>query len=240
MRVMGIIPARYASTRFPGKPLIDLKGKPMIQHVFERCQMASSLHELVVATDDNRIYDVVLGFGGKAIMTSPTCHNGTERCLEVISKRPDIDVVINIQGDEPLVDPAMVDGLVNLFSDQEVVLGTMVKRSSNERDFLNQNRIKVVLDNNHNALYFSRSPIPYPIANSEKHSFLKHVGIYGYRSATLAKYRDLQATPLEGTERLEQLRWLANGYKMKVGYTEYDAISIDAPDDVEIVLNKME
>lgn len=240
MRVMGIIPARYESSRFPGKPLLDLKGKPMIQHVYERCQMAASLDELVVATDDNRIYDAVLGFGGKAIMTSPTCHNGTERCLEVISKRPDVDVIINIQGDEPLVDPTMIDGLVNLFNDSEVVLGTMVKRSSSERDFLNENRIKVVLDNQHNALYFSRSPIPFPLERNAKHTFLKHVGIYGYRSNVLTKYRDLQATPLEGTERLEQLRWLANGYKMKVGYTDYDAISIDVPDDVEIVLNKME
>jgi len=239
MRKVGIIPARFQSTRYPGKPLIDLHGKPMIQRVYEQCIKAEELQEVIVATDDDRIKSVVEEFGGHVIMTSDTCKNGTERCLEVINKGVEADVVINIQGDEPLIDPEVINTLAQLFDDDEVALGTIVKKSDLVREMENPNRIKVTVDQHDYALYFSRAPIPYLRHVIGHPYFYKHIGIYGYRSDTLKEYPELNPSYLEEVEALEQLRWLDNGFHIKVGYTQYDAISVDAPEDVIHVINKL-
>lgn len=239
MKKIGIIPARYQSTRYPGKPLIDLHGKSMIQRVYEQCIKANELQDVIVATDDARIKEEVLSFGGHVVMTSDNCKNGTERCLEVIQQGVGADVVINIQGDEPLIDPEVINALARLFDDDEVCLGTMVKKSDLVREMDNPNRIKVTIDQYDYALYFSRAPIPY-LRHVQGHPFFyKHIGIYGYRTGTLKEYPQLNPSHLEEVEALEQLRWLDNGFHIKVGFTEYDAISVDAPEDVVHVINKL-
>ena len=242
MRILGIIPARYGSSRFPGKPLLDLKGKTMIQRVVEGASKAALLTDLIVATDDQRIADEVLRFGGKVMMTDSNHPTGTDRCAEVLRNLPEsYDVVINIQGDEPLVDARQLDQLLQAFSNPDVQIATLASRKIEMEDILNPNRIKLVVDKHHNALYFSRSPIP-NFANAkgeplEIYPFLRHIGLYAYRSEVLLQLSKLEETPLEKIESLEQLRWLYNGYSIRVVETEIETPNIDTPEDVEKVLN---
>ena len=238
----GIIPARFASTRFPGKPLVDIGGKSMIQRVYE--QVSKVLNDVYVATDDERIYDAVVAFGGKVIMTSDQHRSGTDRCYEAYTKLPaEFDVIINIQGDEPFIQPSQIEALKMCFEDETTQIATLVKPiAASETDSLlfNPNSPKVVLDKNNCALYFSRSPIPYRRGAEEKdwaslHTYYKHIGIYAYRTQVLAEITSLEPSILEMAESLEQLRWLENGYKIKVGFTDVETVGIDTPEDLEKV-----
>lgn len=239
MKIIGIIPARYESSRFPGKPLIDLKGKTMIQRVYEGAKKSSKLSQVIVATDDQRILDHVISFGGEAVMTSENHTNGTDRCAEVASSI-NCDVVINIQGDEPLVDYRQLDELCSAFEDESVTIATLGIKGVTEEERNNPNRIKVVLDGKSNALYFSRSPIP-NTANGkseiiEVFPFFRHIGLYAYRSDTLKELTQLAPTELEKVESLEQLRWLYYSYKIRLVETTIETPNIDVPEDVEKVL----
>lgn len=247
MEFMAIIPSRYASTRFPGKPLIDLAGKPMIQRVYEQVKKAVS--EVWVATDDARIFDVVQSFGGNAVMTSSLHRSGTERCFEAYRKIGEkVDVVINIQGDEPFIQPEQIEELKNCFDSQAVQLATLVKPFRKEEGIdalFNPASPKVVIDNNFEALYFSRSVIPYvrDIDQShwlDYHVFYKHIGIYGYRTDILKEIVSLPQSMLEKAESLEQLRWIENGYRIRVGVTDIETIGIDTPQDMERALQFLE
>jgi len=238
MKVLGIIPARFASSRFPGKPLIDLKGKTMIQHVYEGASKSKRIHELVVATDDQRIVDAVKAFGGKVIMTATTHPSGTDRCAEVIQHFPDADVVINIQGDEPLVDYRQLDQLLEVFESEETTIATLVSEQITETELQNPNRIKVVSDVNNHALYFSRSAVPntHHAGSNIGYPFLRHIGLYAYRANVLSTLTQLTPTALEKTESLEQLRWLYYGYRIKLVKTDIETPNIDVPEDVQQVL----
>ncbi len=237
---IGIIPARYASTRFPGKPLADIAGKSMIQRVYE--QASKALDTVVVATDDQRIYDAVQAFGGKAAMTSDQHKSGTDRCYEALTKTEgNFDVVINIQGDEPFVKPEQIEELKACFEDASTQIATLVKPFSADDDFemlLNANSPKVVFNANREALYFSRSVIPYyrNASNAEwlkKQTYYKHIGMYAYRVQVLGEITKLPQSPLELAESLEQLRWLENGYRIKIGITDTETIAIDTPEDLK-------
>ena len=240
MKFIGIIPARYASSRFPGKPLADICGKTMIERVY--VQASKELDEVYVATDDNRIADAVAAFGGQAVMTSTEHRSGTDRCYEAYRNiGSDADVVINIQGDEPFIDPSQISVLKGCFDDESTELATLVRSFDPSRGFdalFDSNTPKVVIDNNMHALYFSRSIIPY-VRNHEwkewpdKAVFYTHVGMYAYRIDTLAKITSLPQSSLEIAESLEQLRWLQNGLKIKVGITDCPTIGIDTPADLE-------
>jgi 3-deoxy-manno-octulosonate cytidylyltransferase (CMP-KDO synthetase) len=239
VKIFGIIPARFASTRFPGKPLIDLNGKTMIRRVYEQSAAAKLLSKVAVATDDQRIADEVRSFGGNVIMTGEQHRSGTDRCAEAVAiDGGNWDAVINIQGDEPFIKPEQIDLLASLFNDSEVQIGTLVKKLSDHADLDNPNVMKVVLDKQKNGMYFSRSCIPF-IRGAEKnnwlnqHTFYKHIGIYGYRIEVLRRITQLEPGILESAESLEQLRWLENGYKIRTGYTEMETISIDVPEDVD-------
>jgi 3-deoxy-manno-octulosonate cytidylyltransferase (CMP-KDO synthetase) len=242
MRILGIIPARYGSSRFPGKPLIDLKGKTMIQRVVEGAAKSSLLTDLIVATDDQRIADTVNHFGGKVMLTDSKHPTGTDRCAEIVrSLSEQYDVVINIQGDEPLVDARQLDQLLQAFADPKVQIATLASRKIGMEDVMNPNRIKVVIDKDQRALYFSRSPIP-NFANAkgeplEIYPFLRHIGLYAYRSEVLLQLSELEETQLEKIESLEQLRWLYNGYSIQVVETEIETPNIDTPEDVDKVLS---
>lgn len=241
MKILGIIPSRYASTRFPGKPLITLEGKTMIQRVYEQAS-ASNLNKVVVATDDERIYEHVLAFGGAALMTSSDHLTGTDRCVEAYTKLGEtFDAVINIQGDEPVIRPSQLDLLSFCFNDDSCEIATLAVKIDEHDILIDPSKIKTVLDHNNNAIYFSRHAIPYqqrPEAEwLSHHTYFKHVGIYGFRSDILLELGKLPASNLEKAESLEQLRWLENGYKIQVKITEFDSISIDIPKDVDRVLN---
>jgi 3-deoxy-manno-octulosonate cytidylyltransferase (CMP-KDO synthetase) len=240
LHFIGIIPARYASTRFPGKPLADIAGRSMIQRVYE--QASKALDMVVVATDDQRIFDAVVAFGGKAVMTSGQHKSGTDRCYEALTKADGtFDVVINIQGDEPFVRPEQIEELKACFDDAATQIATLVKPFSVNDDFevlFNANSPKVVFNANREALYFSRSIIPYyrNAAHTEwlkKQTYYKHIGMYAYRSQVLAEITQLPQSPLELAESLEQLRWLENGYRIKVGITDTETIAIDTPEDLQ-------
>lgn len=243
MKYLGIIPARYASTRFPGKPLAMIKGKPMIQRVYG--QVAKTVDALYVATDDERIASAVTAFGGNVIMTSPHHKSGTDRCEEAYEKiGQDYDVIINIQGDEPFIQPEQIELLKSCFAkEKETQLATLVKpfdpEDSVEKDLCNVNSPKVVLNQRNEAIYFSRSVIPYlrNVPQSEwlkKHVFYKHIGLYAYRADILREITQLTQTPLELSESLEQLRWIENGYKIKVAVSHAEiSIGIDTPEDLE-------
>lgn len=239
MKILGVIPSRYASTRFPGKPLIDINGKSMIQRVYEQAKKATALYEVVVATDDDRIFNHVKSFGGKVIMTSPSHESGTERCAEVLGKLDtNFDVVINIQGDEPFINPEQINQLCSCFDDEKTDIATLIKKIDAEEELFNPNRPKVEIDSNNFAVMFSRNAIPdLPNTKKEnwlsKHIFYKHIGIYGYRNDVLAKISELPPSPLEQKERLEQLRWIENNYAIKVAVTTHEAIAIDTPEDLE-------
>lgn len=238
MKVLCVIPARYASTRLPGKPLSMIAGKPMIQHVYERACQAKMPDEVVVATDNELVEKAVLDFGGKAVMTSPDHPSGTDRLAEVALMYPDVDIIVNVQGDEPMIPPEVIDNLAAVFeADQELNMATM-KVQMDEEDYDNPAAVKVVTDLNGYALYFSRSLMPYPRNKPEGFKVFKHVGIYAYRRSFLLKYAALNPTPLEKTESLEQLRALENGYKIKVLESDFKGIGVDTPEDLAAV-NKL-
>lgn len=244
MNIIGIVPARYGSTRFPGKPLVDINGKSMIQRVYEQCMQSNRLSRLLIATDDERILNHVKEFGGEAIITSPKHQSGTDRCAEIIENigADKWDVVINIQGDEPYIHPEQIDLLCSAFDDNETSLATLVKKISTTDELFNHNNVKVVLNKRKEAIYFSRSPIPYnrnfPEQEWLKYStYYKHIGIYGYRTPALIELSRLTKTNLEITESLEQLRWIENGYVIRTEITSMESISIDTPDDLLKIKN---
>ncbi|MEI6816066.1 MAG: 3-deoxy-manno-octulosonate cytidylyltransferase [Bacteroidota bacterium] len=238
MKVIGIIPARFGSTRFPGKPLADINGTTMIQRVYEQAKKSNSLSNVLVATDDDRIYKHVKDFGGIAIMTSSNHQSGTDRCREAVLKLDmEYDVVVNIQGDEPYIDPMQIDLLVTCFKNEATQIATLVKGITLLDDIFNKNIVKVVIDKQMKALYFSRSPIPFS-RNCEEQQWLqhapyyKHIGIYAYRNRILKEITELDQSILEKTESLEQLRWLENGYGIQVAITELESIAVDSPEDI--------
>lgn len=240
MKVLAIIPARYASTRFPAKPLALLGGKPIVQRVYE--QVAKVVEKVVVATDDERIYDTVISFGGEVVMTSPNHKSGTDRCAEAYEKLGyEADIIINVQGDEPFVAPEQIESLIGCFDNDSVDIATLVKPFSAKEGIEvleNPNSPKVVINERGEAIYFSRSVVPYlrGVERSEWlkcHTFYKHIGIYAFRAKALNEVTALAQTPLEKAESLEQLRWLENGYKIKVGITDIETIGIDTPEDLQ-------
>ncbi|NHA03899.1 3-deoxy-manno-octulosonate cytidylyltransferase [Mucilaginibacter sp. HC2] len=237
MKVLGIIPARYASSRFPGKPLVDIGGKSMIQRVYEQAKKCSGLSEVIVATDDDRIFNHVLAFGGVAVMTADTHQSGTDRCAEVALLHPEYDVIINIQGDEPFIDPEQISKLAACFTDKETQLATLIKRIKTEEELFNTNSPKVVVNKLSEAVYFSRSALPHirgqePENWLEFYTFFKHIGIYGYRADILQQITKLSVSSLEKAESLEQLRWIENGYRIKVAETELETYAVDVPEDL--------
>ena len=230
MKIIGIIPSRYESSRFPGKPLADILGKSMIRRVYEQCKKASSLSMVIVATDDERIFNHILGFGGNVIMTSNSHQSGTDRCNEVIqSLEKKYDLAINIQGDEPYIKPEQINQVVSLFSSKDVSIATLAKKIEDKNLITNINSPKVIFDINKTALNFCRT-IP---NHKEKKSYFQHIGIYGYLTKTLAEICKLPPSDSEIKERLEQLRWLDNKYLIKVGITTHEGISVDTPKDIE-------
>ena len=240
MKCIAIIPARYASTRFPGKPLAVLGGKPVIQHVYE--QVSSVLDEVYVATDDERIYNKVLEFGGRVVMTSPNHKSGTDRIEEAANKiGTDADIIINVQGDEPFIHPSQIRSLIACFDEPTTQIATLGKPFGADADMSlidNPNSPKIAVDNNGFALYFSRSVIPC-IRGTEhaewagNYPFLKHLGVYAYRTNVLREITKLPQSSLELAESLEQLRWLQNGYRIRVGTTDIETVGIDTPEDLK-------
>lgn len=243
MKFIGIIPSRFASTRFPGKPLADINGKTMIQRVYE--QVSKALDVAVVATDDERIQKAVADFGGKVVLTSQDHQSGTDRCAEAIEKiremfGDDYDVVINIQGDEPFIQPQQINALKDCFADTNTHIATLIKPITQTQELFDPNKVKVVVDQKGKALYFSRSPIPYIRKVDkdqwlEKSTFYKHIGMYAYRYEVLKQITKLKQSNLEISESLEQLRWLENGYTIKTDITHHESIGIDTPQDLERV-----
>ena len=240
MKTIAIIPARYASTRFPGKPLAILGGKPVIQRVYE--QVTTVLDEAYVATDDERIYNKVQEFGGRVVMTSPNHKSGTDRIEEAVQKiGTDADIIINVQGDEPFIHPSQIEALIKCFDDSTTQIATLGKPFDNDADISlldNPNSPKIVVDNKGFALYFSRSVIPFirGVEHNQwlgKYPFLKHLGIYAYRTQVLHEITRLPQSSLELAESLEQLRWLQNGYRIRVGTTNIETVGIDTPEDLQ-------
>ena len=241
MKILGIIPARYASTRFPGKPLTVINGKSMIQRVYEQSLKAELLTDVVVATDDQRIYDAVIAFGGKVMMTSSEHNSGTDRCCEIVDKIGNqYDAVINIQGDEPFINPEQINQIAALISTEESQIASLCKPIKDEDELFDENVVKVVFDKNCKAMYFSRQTIPF-LRKTDKNAkswmqqrtFYKHIGIYAYKVDVLKQIARLPQSGLELSECLEQLRWLENSYEIKMGITEFESYSIDTPQDVE-------
>ena len=241
MKILGIIPARYASTRFPGKPLTMINGKSMIQRVYEQSMKSELLADVVVATDDQRIYDAVMAFGGKVMMTSSEHNSGTDRCCEIVEKIGNkYDAVVNIQGDEPFINPEQINQIASLIATEESQIASLCKPIKDEDELFDENVVKVVFDKNFKALYFSRQTIPFlrKVEKNEKswmeqRTFYKHIGIYAYKADVLKEIAQLPQSGLELSECLEQLRWLENSYSIKMGITEYESYSIDTPQDVE-------
>ena len=237
MKFIGLIPARYASTRFPGKPLALLGGKPVIQRVYE--QVASVLDDACVATDDERIFDCVKNFGGKVVMTRTDHKSGTDRIEEAIEKiGGDYDVIVNIQGDEPFIQKSQIETVCRCFDDEKTQIATLGKPFTDMDAVANPNSPKIVIDNNSFAMYFSRSIIPFVRGKEQAewlqhYPFLKHLGIYAYRRDVLRQITQLPQSSLEIAESLEQLRWLQNGFKRKVGLTDVETVGIDTPDDLK-------
>ena len=245
MKVLAVIPARYASTRFPGKPLALLGGKPIIQWVWEKVSEMKGITDGVVATDDMRIVQAVKQFGGQVLMTSDQHRSGTDRCGEVLttmeSQGQRYDIVINVQGDEPFVQEEQLQCLIDCFSDPATQIATLRKRITNQEELLSPNNVKVIGTENGRAIYFSRQPLPYLRGVEiekwiERQDYYKHIGIYAFRSETLHSIVKLQQSPLEKSESLEQLRWLENGYAIRLRDTQIENIGIDTPED----LNKAE
>ncbi|MFT4544112.1 MAG: 3-deoxy-manno-octulosonate cytidylyltransferase (CMP-KDO synthetase) [Bacteroidia bacterium] len=229
-KIVGIIPSRYASTRFPGKPLVDIAGKSMIQRVYEQTSKASSLSDVIVATDDQRIFNHVQSFGGKVVLTSDKHESGTDRCAEVISNLEGVDVVINIQGDEPFIEPEQIDQLAACFDNPKTKIATLTKKLETEVDLLNNTVVKVDKSSTGQALNFSRK------AFSSLETSYKHIGIYAYRVDTLKIIAKLPQSQRELDEKLEQLRWLDNGFEIQLAETEHESNSVDTPEDLEALL----
>jgi len=241
MKVIGIIPARYASSRFPGKPLVDIGGKSMIQRVYEQVKNTSCLHEVIVATDDDRIAEHVKSFAGNVIMTASSHQSGTDRCAEVIAKVSGFDIVINIQGDEPFINPLQIELLASCFDKEETQIATLVKKIHTEDELFNVNIPKVVRNIAGQAIYFSRQTIPYLRGIEQKnwlskHNYFKHIGIYGYRTDVLKELTQLPISILEETEALEQLRWIEHGYTIQTAETEHETIAVDTQEDLERII----
>lgn len=234
MKFLGVIPSRYASTRLEGKPLKDICGHTMIEWVYKRTKL-SNLDEVVVATDDERIYKEVERFGGKAILTSKEHENGTSRIAEVCTKYEDYDVIVNVQGDEPLIEPEMINSIINSFKEDDTIsMSTLKYKIDTMEEIENPNYVKVITDKKGYALYFSRSVIPYP-RKLDIQNYYKHVGIYGYKRDFVVEYAKMEPTPLELSESLEQLRTLENGYRIKVMETPYKIIGVDTQEELEKV-----
>jgi len=249
MKILGVIPARYASTRFPGKPLVEINGKSMIGRVYEQAKKASTLSRVIVATDDLRIFHHIEKFGGAVMMTSTKHQNGTSRCHEVLTKiektnrGSQYDVVINIQGDEPYIKPSQIDKISGLFQNDKTEIATLVKKIDLSNELFDQNVVKIVFDNHMKAMYFSRQAIPFlremdEIHWFEHHDFYKHIGIYGYRADVLKELVKLEAGKHEMAEKLEQLRWLENSYRITVDRTDFESIAVDTPEDLSKFNNK--
>ncbi len=237
-KVIGIIPARYGSTRFPGKPLAEINGKSMIQRVYEQAKKTTALHHVVVATDDQRIVDAVNDFGGEVLMTAEHHQSGTDRCKEVLfDQSMDFDIVVNIQGDEPYIDPEQITQTVNCFSDENTEIATLVKLITTNEELFNANKPKVLIDETDFAIYFSRAVIPYQRGVKqndwiEHYNYYKHIGLYAYRADILKEITNISPSRLELAEGLEQLRWIENGYKIKVAITDTESLSVDTPEDL--------
>ena len=234
MNVLCVIPARYASSRLPGKPLADIAGKPMIQWVYEQASKAKRPQETIVATDNQRVFAAVDGFGGRVIMTRADHQSGTDRLAEVARKYPLVDLIVNVQGDEPLIPPEIIDLLVSAFDDEKDISMATLKCIMPESEYSNPAAVKVVTDANNNALYFSRAQIPY-LRNNTGVKIYKHIGIYAYKRDFLMNFANMQPSILEQTESLEQLRALENGYKIKVLPVDYSVVGVDTPEDLEKV-----
>ncbi len=240
MKAVGIIPARYASTRFPGKPLVDIKGKTMIRRVYEQAAKSHLLTGVFVATDDQRIVMEVESFGGNVIVTSPNHPSGTDRCYEALEKigKDKYEVAVNIQGDEPFIHPEQIDKVVKCFKNSEVQIATLAHHLMDNRDLINPSIVKITRNVNGEALYFSRSPIPFIRESSntdwtKSYTFLKHIGIYAYRPDVLEKIVKLAPSSLEKAESLEQLRWLENGFSVMVEITDKESFPVDTPEDLK-------
>jgi 3-deoxy-manno-octulosonate cytidylyltransferase (CMP-KDO synthetase) len=237
--IFGIIPARYASSRFPGKPLVDLNGKSMIQRVYEQCKKCSDLDEVIVATDDQRIYDAVIAFGGKVEMTDQNHPSGTDRCLEIADRQEQAEIIINIQGDEPLIDPEEISKLIYVLKNQKQAdIATLIKELP-ASGLDNPNRVKAVVSKSGRALYFSRSFIPFERDHNPNQSYFQHIGIYGYKMEALKTIASLEASNLEKTEGLEQLRWLENDLNIYTEKSNFESLPIDTPEDVAGVLDRL-
>lgn len=243
MKVIGIIPARYASTRFPAKPLVDIAGQTMIQRVYQQAKKATSLNDVVVATDDQRIYDHVKSFAGNVIMTDSKHQSGTDRCAEVINAISGFDIAINIQGDEPFIDPEQIDLLSTCFTDETIDIATLVRKTESNEELFNENKPKVVLSNSGKAIYFSRQAIPFlrGVPQNEwldHRPYYNHIGIYGYRSHVLKEISKLPVSALEQSEALEQLRWIDEGYTIQTAISNHSNDAIDTPEDLAYIMKK--
>ena len=239
---LGVIPARYASSRFPGKPLVMIDGKSMIMRVYEQTLKTTVLDRVIVSTDDERIFNHVKECGGEVMMTAGSHVSGTSRIGEVVDNLSFLgqcpyDVIVNIQGDEPFIDPSQIDLTVSLFNNPDVLIGTLIRKIDNGEDLLNPNVVKVVVDQAGKAMYFSRSPIPYfrgiPLDSwSDNYEYYRHIGLYAYRSSILKTILNLPPSPPEAAESLEQLRWLYNGYSIHTAVTDIETVGIDVPEDL--------
>lgn len=246
MNAIGIIPARYQSTRFPGKPLQDILGKSMIQRVYEQSCKSQQLSAVCVATDDLRIFEHIQSFGGNVVMTSADHKSGTDRCREVIShletEGKHFDIAINIQGDEPFIEPSQIDSLISCFDDEKTQIATLIKEIHATDELFSPNCVKAIRDKNNFAIYFSRNPIPF-IRSAENedwlsnHTFYKHIGIYGYRTEVLKEITNIGPSTLENAESLEQLRWIENGYRIKTAITSFESIAVDTPEDLQKLIH---
>jgi len=241
MKTIGIIPSRYASTRFPGKPLVDINGKTMIQRVYEQAVKSQKLSRVIVATDDDRIFNHVKKFGGNVLMTDVEHTNGTTRCNQIISLLEDagelFDIAVNIQGDEPYINPNQIDSVISLFENTNVQIGTLAKKITDNNELFDSNVVKVIMNNKGKAVYFSRQSIPMlrDVENTkwlENFDFYKHIGLYAYKTTILKEIAIMPASLLEQAEKLEQLRWLENEISISVNITDYESIAIDTQDDL--------
>ncbi len=244
-KIFGIIPARFASTRFPGKPLASIGGVSMVERVYRQARKSNLLADVIVATDNTSIENEVKRFGGKVCLTSPEHPSGTDRCAEVLEHLDsDCDAIVNIQGDEPFIDPRQIDLLCSCFDDSRTQLATLVKKIASPETLFNENSPKVIIDKDGFAIYFSRHPLPFirgasPEEWLQKHTFFQHIGIYGYTPDILRRITHLPPSSLEKAESLEQLRWLENGLKIKTAITPYETIAIDTPEDLEKLVAAM-
>lgn len=242
--ILGIIPARYASTRFPGKPLVDISGQSMIQRVYVQAKKCPALSEVIVATDDERIFEHVYQFGGKAVMTSDSHQSGTDRCAEVALKHPEYEIVINIQGDEPFINPEQIAKVIGCFNEPGTQLATLIKKINTTDELYNLSSPKVVINKLYEAIYFSRAAIPHVRGEEPQrwlyhNTYYKHIGIYGYRADILQQITQLPVSSLEKAESLEQLRWIENGYRIKVAETDLETFAVDTPEDLEKLIKSL-